>query len=234
MSASKYNPQQHHRRSIRLQGYDYAQEGLYFITICCQNRAHRFGEIVNGVMALNEYGLIAYDEWAKLSDRFQNIELDVFQIMPNHMHGIICIGNSVGASIVDGQNANAENNIRAGVGDWAEASPARTDDYKNAGNVCDRDNLNDDNWAGDNLNDDNWAGASPAPTRYTIGNIVGAYKSLVANACLNVYKSKNETMGKLWQRNYWEHIIRNEPSYARISEYILNNPKNWNKDSFYQ
>lgn len=67
----------------------------------------------------------------------------------------------------------------------------------------------------------------------TVSDIVGAYKSLVANGCLDVYKSKNETMGKLWQRNYYEHIIRNERSLSRISEYILNNPNKWMEDKFF-
>ena len=82
------------------------------------------------------------------------------------------------------------------------------------------------------------AGASPAPITTimkpkTIGDIVGAYKSLVANECLNIYKIKNETMGKLWQRNYHEHIIRDGQSYQRISDYIISNPKKWNTDKFY-
>ncbi len=85
---NQYNPNIHHRRSIRLKGYDYSQAGLYFITICCQNMKCRFGNIVNGEMILNEYGNIAYNEWTKLVERFPNFELDVFQIMPNHMHGI--------------------------------------------------------------------------------------------------------------------------------------------------
>jgi putative transposase len=71
------------------------------------------------------------------------------------------------------------------------------------------------------------------PTNPTVGDIVGAYKSLVANACLEIYKSKNETMGKLWQRNYYEHIIRNLQSYETISNYILNNPAKWQEDKFY-
>ena len=74
------------------------------------------------------------------------------------------------------------------------------------------------------------AGASPAPT---IGDVIGAYKSLVANECLKIFKSKNETMGKLWQRNYYEHIIRNEKSYHTISDYIINNPAKWNEDKFF-
>ena len=85
------------------------------------------------------------------------------------------------------------------------------------------------------------AGASPAPTAIdenmrkmpTVGNIVGAYKSLVSNKCLEIYKSHNVYMGKLWQRDYYEHIVRNDRSFQRIVNYIENNPVNWKKDKFY-
>ena len=90
---SNYNPHIHHRRSIRLKGYDYSCAGLYFITICCQDRICRFGDVINNEMVLNEYGMVAFNEWLKLSGRFSNFELDVFQIMPNHMHGIIMLTN---------------------------------------------------------------------------------------------------------------------------------------------
>lgn len=172
----KYNPKVHHRRSIRLKGYDYSQAGLYFITICCQDMICRFGKIINGEMVLNESGTIAYNEWFKLPDRFPNFELDVFQIMPNHMHGIVSL---VGAPLAGAQRA----------------------------------------------------GASPAPT---VGDIIGAYKSLVSKDCLEIYKSKDETMGKLLQRNYYEHIMRNEQSYKTISNYIIYNPSNWKDDKFYR
>ena len=91
----------------------------------------------------------------------------------------------------------------------------------------------------------NRAGASPAPTaknkNAAIGDIVGAYKSLVANGCLDLFKYSIETgvtpeyekMGKLWQRNYYEHIIRDEQSYQNISNYILNNPPKWKEDKFF-
>ena len=88
-----YNSKIHHRRSIRLKGYDYSQDGLYFVTICCQNRLCRFGDVKDGKMELNQYGEIAYTEWFKLAERFANFELDVFQIMPNHIHGIIVLNN---------------------------------------------------------------------------------------------------------------------------------------------
>ena len=192
---NQYNPQIHHRRSIRLKGYDYAQEGLYFITICCENRICRFGNIENGEMILNEYGKIAHHEWVKLSERFPNFELDAFQIMPNHIHGIIVL-NTVGATLAVAQNdEKTQNDIIA---------------------------QNDEN--------DIRAGVNPAPTLF---DVVGAYKSLVANGCLEIYKTRNETMGKLWQRNYYEHIIRDEQSYQNISNYIINNPVNWAEDKFY-
>jgi putative transposase len=184
----KYNPQIHHRRSIRLKGYDYSQAGAYFITICCQDRECRFGKIENDEMILNEYGTIAYNEWNKLSDRFSNFELDVFQIMPNHMHGIIVLNEPVRATLAVAPNKEMNGND---------------------------------------------SGASPAPTNKTVGDIVGAYKSLVANGCLDIYKMKNKTMGKLWQRNYHEHIISNEQSYQTISNYIINNPSKWKDDKFY-
>ena len=187
---SKYNPNIHHRRSIRLKGYDYSQAGLYFITICCQDRIHRFGHVANGEMKLNEFGTIAFNEWEKLPERFTNFELDVFQIMPNHMHGIIVLND---------------------IDKWAGASPAQN-------------NM-------ENQNDlDKGSGASPAPT---IFDIVGAYKSLVVNVCIDICNLENKRLGKLWQRNYYEHIIRDERSYQNISNYIINNPAKWEEDKFF-
>lgn len=175
----RFNPAIHHRRSIRLKGYDYTKEGMYFITICCHQHKCWFGEIKNESMILNENGFIAHNQWADLSNRFSNIELDEFVVMPNHMHGIIIIKSS-------------------GSG----ASPDPTNPH--------------------------------ITTNPTIGDMVGAYESLVAIGWLKNFTLKydNLVMGKLWQRNYYEHIIRNEQSSNRISDYISNNPKNWQHDKF--
>jgi putative transposase len=202
---SKYNPQIHHRRSIRLKGYDYSQAGLYFITICCQDRKYRFGKIENGEMILNELGTIAYNEWTKLVERFTNFELDVFQIMPNHMHGIILLNNVAGVDTLT-QLVQPQGLVPT----YAIAQN---------GSITDCDDIG--------------TGASPAPANATVGGIIGAYKSLVFNGCLKIYKSKNDLMGKLWQRNYYEHIIRNAKSYENISNYIINNPAKWAEDKFY-
>ncbi len=203
----KFNPHIHHRRSIRLKGFDYSQAGLYFITICCQDRFCHFGHVENDAMILNEYGQIAFDEWMKLPERFPNFELDVFQIMPNHIHAIISLTNPADAAAVRATLAVAhDGDAVVPIGDTV-------------------------------AHDTIGAGVNPAPTGTGTGtgvsDIVGAYKSLVSNGCLKIFKSKNEMMGKLWQRNYYEHIIRNEQSYQRIAEYIMNNPIKWHEDKFY-
>ena len=161
----------HNRRSIRLKGYDYSRRGFYFITICCHEKEKRLGEVIDKKVIMNEFGEIAFAEWLKLSERFPNIILHEFIVMPNHIHGIIEISErQVGAALA----------------------------------------------------------AAP-----TIGNIIGAYKSLVFNESLKIYKNQNEGMGKLWQRNYYEHIIRTQESYLKIKEYILSNPEKWENDKFF-
>ena len=70
---SQYNPFIHHRRSIRLKGYDYAQEGLYFITICCFENKHLFGKIMDGVMVLNEAGKVAENCWLEIPEHFKDV-----------------------------------------------------------------------------------------------------------------------------------------------------------------
>ncbi|MGL4598734.1 MAG: transposase [Bacteroidia bacterium] len=101
---SPYNPAIHHRRSIRLKGYDYGQAGLYFITICCYNRQHIFGNVLNGKMILNEYGKIAHDAWLKTPEIRPNIELGEFIIMPNHIHGIIKITHKLESDASKGES----------------------------------------------------------------------------------------------------------------------------------
>ena len=254
-----YNPRIHHRRSIRLKGYDYSQAGAYFITICCHDRECRFGKISIGAgfttalntqdekgqpreipptnapdvgagfasalnitpqMILNEYGIIAYNEWLKLPDRFPNFELDVFQIMPNHMHTIILLKST------ENQTREITNPIHSNTTDvGAGLAPAlNTPDRKGQPRGIAPTNAPDIGagfTSGHNI------------TSHTVGEIIGAYKSLVANACLDIYKSNNEDMGKLWQRNFHEHIIRDEQSYQKIADYIVNNPPNWENDKFY-
>lgn len=89
----KYDPDKHHRKSIRLKHYDYSQAGAYFVTIVTQHRQHIFGDIKNGVMIPNSAGQMIESVWDNLSERFPQIELDTFVVMPNHVHGIIVINH---------------------------------------------------------------------------------------------------------------------------------------------
>jgi putative transposase len=97
----KFDPQKHHRRSIRLKHFDYSQDGAYYVTIDIQNRECCLGEIVDYEMILNEAGKMIEEQWIALIQRFPNIELDLYQVMPNHFHGIIVI---VGAAFMAAQS----------------------------------------------------------------------------------------------------------------------------------
>jgi len=87
----KYDPERHHRRSIRLKGYDYSQPGLYFITLCTYRRQCWFGEIKRSRMHLNQIGKIVAREWLHSAQMRPTLQLDEWTIMPNHLHGIVRI-----------------------------------------------------------------------------------------------------------------------------------------------
>ena len=219
----KYDPAIHHRHSIRLREYDYRQAGAYFITICVHNRCCIFGHIQNREMILNEYGQIAHQEWEKLPERWPYIELGVFQIMPNHMHGIIIIDTAVRAplagALLDAPPAGAHLNAPFdGAHLNAQFDGAHLNAPFDSAPLCGS--------SGD---------GAPARGAPTVGQIVGAYKSLVATECLKIARSKQPEiiLGKLWQRNFWEHIIRDVNAFGRISQYIISNPENWKGDKFY-
>jgi REP element-mobilizing transposase RayT len=191
----KYNPNRHHRKSIRLKGYDYSQPGAYFVTICTQNRECLFGEIINGKMIINDAGKMVENEWIDLPHRFTNIQLHEYVIMPNHFHAILEI--VVGAPLVVAQNDN----------------------------IIKNDNI---------VKNDNQKGQPQGitPTDKTLGDIIGAFQSIVTVKYIHCVKTKKwqQFNNKLWQRNYWEHIVRNEQELNRIRLYIKNNPKKWQND----
>ena len=166
----QYNPDIHHRHSIRLQDFDYSQNGYYFITICTKNRECFFEQYP-------ELKIIVKTQWENIPNYFPNIDLDEYIIMPNHLHGIIVVG----ATYTVAQNKSITR-----------------------------------------------AGTRPAPT---IGEIIGSFKSLCFHMWLQYIKQNNiDVIGKFWQRNYYEHIIRNESELNRIREYIKNNPIQWEFD----
>lgn len=199
----KYDADKHHRRSIRLKGYDYSQEGAYFVTICAKDRACLFGEVQDGEMRLNEAGQMAANDWIVLPERFPTVQIDEFVVMPNHLHGII---------ILTGHNDETRTN-NAVVG--APLMGARLPDVAQfRAGIGER------------------GGTDDAMPGTTLGDVTGAYKSITTNHYIIGVKQNGwpSFPGKLWQRNYYERIIRNNEELNRIRKYIINNPANWQQN----
>ena len=178
----KYNPDRHHRRSIRLDGYDYTWNGAYFVTVCAQNRECLFGEIVSGKMILNDVGQMVEKWWLKLSCKFPKIRTDEYVIMPNHLHGIILI-------------VGADPCVRPEAGAYADSDKgAHT--------------------------------GAPLPT------MIQWLKTMTTNEYIrNVRQYRWRPLpGRLWQRGYYEHIIRDRNKLYDIRKYTVNNPAQWELD----
>lgn len=185
----KYDPNKHHRRSIRLKGYDYHNAGAYFITICTMNRVCVLEDpIVNSIIN---------DVWLALPLWFPTIELDEFIIMPNHVHFVVWLGVGTPLAGVLPTNAGVLNAQEDGgkPRPYAIPSPQKTN------------------------------------TNPTLGDFVGAFKSLVFKTYFNWIQTNNvPTQAKFWQANYYEHIIRNDRELNAIRQYIIENPSNWQTD----
>ena len=200
--------------STRLQHWDYRWAGAYFITICTQNREHYFGEIINGKMQLSQVGVIADILWHQIPYHAKNIELGEFVVMPNHTHGIIIINDNADNDNADNDNADNDN--------------------------VDDDNVDDDNVDNDNVETGHALSLQPPTPPPTIGqqrfqnigensisSVVGSYKSAVT-------KHANRLQYDFqWQSRFHDHIIRDDQSFQKISEYIINNPTNWQDDKFH-
>jgi putative transposase len=191
----------HVRKSIRLKGYDYSQAGLYFITICTQNRLCLFGEIENGEMVLNDAGMMIKTVWHEIPVYYHKFNVREFVVMPNHIHGIIQI-------ISNPKPVGAGPRV-CPINEWQQTN---RQPHKTIGQP-----------------------QGVAPTM-SLSDIVHRFKTLTTKRYTdgvnnNYWPRFNK---KLWQRNYYEHIIRDEKSYYQISEYIQTNPLKWQNDKYYE
>lgn len=200
----KCNPPVQHRRSIRLKGYDYSRVGLYFITLCCQNRICFFGEIENGKMNLNVAGRMVEKWYYELGNKYPDKRCHEMIVMPNHFHCII-ENITIGETISNGTKSGAH------VGAPLRGRPINNDlGYSKIQSDFENKKCN-----------------------ASIGNIIGWFKTMTTNEYIRGIKTLGwQTFdNKLWQRNYFEHIIRNQQSYIQISDYINTNDLNWDQDS---
>jgi len=220
---TNYDPDIHHRRSIRLKEYDYSWEGFYFLTICVQVgangiRPHLFGRVADGEMVLNDAGKIAHDEWVKTTEIRPNVNMGVFVIMPNHIHGIINITEpDDGRGVLhtpEHDLLQTPVHVHQGV----------CNTQKNGAFVHDHQGVCNTQQSGAPVHFQEGVCNTPlqSPSN-TVGAIVRGYKSAVT-----------KRLGSpIWQRNYYEHVIRNAESHESIARYIVNNPMNWAIDKFY-
>lgn len=204
----KYNPALHHRHSIRLKGYDYSQTGAYFITACTQKRECLFGEIEEGKMRLNEAGLMVLHWYDELENKFAGVQRDEFVCMPNHIHFIInLVGADVGADLCVRPGCEfGQTHGSAPTGDGQTHRSAPTGDGRTH---------------------------RSAPTN--IPTIVQWFKTMTTNEYIRGVKQNGwrPFPGKLWQRNYWERVLRNETELNTTREYINNNPARWELDKLF-
>ena len=209
----KSNPGKYHRRSVRLQGYDYSQAGAYFVTICVQHHHYLYGKIMNFKMRLNTAGEMVYRLWNQLPNKYPHIELDEFIVMPNHLHGIIMIHENGG-----GNDACWGGYIaRRGDGDGNDGC---------RGEVTSP--LHSSDQSPDQSPERPSEQSPPHPNSHpSLGQMIAYFK-------YQSTKQLNELRGtpgiKLWQRNYYEHIIRDENELNRIRKYIAENPLHWDSD----
>ena len=152
----------HHRQSIRWKNWNYAGGGSYFVTTCSRNRVHLFGKVEATQVVLSDVGRYVLETWESMPERFPEMELDAYQVMPNHVHAVLHLNRGV-----------------------------------------------------------------------ELGDVVGAFKSLAFKRHYDWLKDTGlllEVEAKIWQRNYWEHVIRDERELHKCRVYIENNPANWAED----
>jgi len=201
----KYDPLIHHRRSIRLKNYDYSQPSAYFVTICTQNKECILGKISNNELFLTGAGIMIQNTLNEIPAFYPGVDVDENIVMPNHIHIIIVLFD---------------------VG----ATPCGCPDDANVG-ATPRGCPDDSNISKTGQAPKTGQARGPAPT-LSLPDIVQRFKSLTTTRYIKGVKEKGWKPfdKKIWQKNYYEHIIRNEDDLHKIREYILYNPLNWNLD----
>ena len=189
-----YDPQRHHRRSIRLAGHDYSAPQVSFVTICTQTRGATLGTVRAGAVALNEGGTIARDYWLALPTRYAAVTLDAWVVMPDHLHGLLILGPAGATPGADpgvmGGDRAAPGGDRAAPGGDHVGSPLRCYDRVTIGDIV------------------GWF-----KTMTTNAYIRGVRE-----------RGWPPFNGRFWQRNYYERIVRTDAALDRVRTYIAQNP----------
>lgn len=193
--------------SARATWWQYHWAGAYFITICTQNRQHLFGTIKNGIMHLTPLGAIADVLWHEIPRHHTGVELGAFVVMPNHIHGILILDPPAASGLASGnvQTMHASSLPESAASESAASASA-------AESVS--------------PSEKNEFMASISPKPHSVPAIIRSYKSAVTKHANRLGLENG------WQARYYDHIIRNDAAYQRISDYIEQNPQKWESDKF--
>ncbi len=197
-------PRRPRRRATRLRDYDYGQTGGYFVTICAQDQECLFGRIIGGRLQLSEIGKIVAKCWNRIPKHFLSVELDVCVVMPNHIHGIIVLGTR--AARFPRPSTRSQPDRRGEV-----ASPGP---QNSTGSVP-------------SPSSPKRTDEAPSPT---LGQVV-AYFKYQSTKSINQHRDTPGT--RIWQRNYYDHVIRDDRDLQRIRQYITDNPMQWELDQLH-
>ena len=201
-----------HRRSIRLRGYDYTQAGAYYVTVCTHERGYLFGHIADGVMVPNALGGIVQRCWDAVPEHMPMVVCDAFVVMPNHVHGIIVITDMVGAGNFRPVQPSSDGTVGA-----ANSPPLR-----NAGPAHDFVEMPQ--------RDVPRRPSVAIMVPNSLGHIMQTFKAAVSRQAVRDGLMPRGT--PIWQRGYYERIIRDDGEHERIARYIADNPRNWKGDRF--
>ncbi|HNR13261.1 MAG TPA: hypothetical protein PKM59_08115 [Thermodesulfobacteriota bacterium] len=178
----------HHRRSVRLSGYDYSSAGAYFVTVCTQGKEWVLGEVHGGASVPSDAGKMVEQWWQRIPGKFSSVHTDAFVVMPDHIHGIIVLSHESGTNV--------------------GADPC----------VCPPDPC---------VCPDNTGAHTGAPLQ----RIVQWFKTMTTNEYIKHVKNGGwkPFAGRLWQRTYYEHVIRDDYELNIIRKYVINNPARWDE-----
>lgn len=198
-------------KSARHPNWNYGHAGFYFITICTHNRVHFFGKSQNQTILLSKIGEIVEYEWIKTFKMRPDMHLWMgeYVVMPNHFHAIIGIGPNRYNTPYIYKNAMHGNNRDAMHCNNRDAMHGNNRD---AMHCVSRYNTSSQNRFG--------------PQSKNLASIIRGFKTGVTKNARRINPNFK------WQPRYYDHIIQNEKSFKRITQYIINNPLKWEKDRF--
>ncbi len=207
-------------KQFRLKNWDYSSSGFYFVTICTHNKEKIFGNIIQNQFIKNKIGLMIEKYWLKLPEKFPNIELDIYQIMPDHFHGIIFIKNNFVVGTDPCVRSYSNKNIPS-----SENKNIRSYSNKNINSNQNINNLS--------INQAQTHGSVPTINQNTkfgnvglLGQVIRWFKTMTTNEYIKNIKQNNwpKFQNHLWQSRFHDRIIRSEKEYFTIKQYIKNNP----------